>query len=162
MRLPMETRLLAIYLQDHYAGATGGLELCRRAAASHRGSDLGDFLERLESEIAEDRNTLRAIMDHLEIAPDRLKLAGGWTGEKLGRLKLNGRLVGYSPLSALVELEGLHLGLNGKLSTWQNLQAAMGERLVAFDLDSLIERAERQIAELGEHRRAAAQEALTE
>jgi hypothetical protein len=34
-----EQTLVGIYLNDHLAGATGGLELARRAAASHRGSD---------------------------------------------------------------------------------------------------------------------------
>jgi hypothetical protein len=29
--------LLGIYLNDHLAGATGGLELARRVAGSHRG-----------------------------------------------------------------------------------------------------------------------------
>lgn len=162
MQLPLERRLLAIYLQDHYAGATGGLELCRRAQGRQEGTELGTFLERLAEEIAEDREALRSIMEHLEVEPDRLKMAGGWTAEKLGRLKLNGRVLSESPLSTVVELEGLHLGLNGKLSTWQNLRSAMGERLVAYDLDGLIERAERQIAELGEFRVAAAREALSE
>lgn len=35
--------------------------------------------------------------------------------EKLGRLKPNGQLHGYSPLSRVIELEGLYLGISGKL-----------------------------------------------
>lgn len=112
------------------------------------------------AEIAEDRESLQEIMGHLEVKPDRAKLAGGWAAEKLGRLKLNGRLRGYSPLSRMVELEGLHMGISAKLSTWQCLRAAMGDRLVSFQLDELIERAESQLAELTEHRAAAAREAL--
>jgi hypothetical protein len=45
------------------------------------------------------------------IAPG-VKIGAGWLAEKLGRLKLNGRLLEYSPLSHLIEradeqLEGL-------------------------------------------------------
>ena len=38
-----------------------------------------------------------------------------------GRLKPNGQLTGYSPLSRLVELEGLSLGITGKLGLWRAL-----------------------------------------
>jgi hypothetical protein len=160
MDLPIERRLTAVYLQDHYAGATAGLELAGRARASQPDGELGRFLARLEREIAEDRDSLRAIMRHLDVEPDRAKVAAGWVGEKLGRLKLNGRIIGYSPLSRLIELEGLHVGISGKLSAWQSLRSAIGERLASFQLDELIERAESQLAELAEHRAAAARESL--
>jgi hypothetical protein len=51
----VERRLLAIYLNDHLAGATAGLELARRARGSNRDTELGEFLERLTGEIEEDR-----------------------------------------------------------------------------------------------------------
>jgi hypothetical protein len=52
-------RLLAIYLNDHLAGATVGVELTRRAARENTGSELGVFLrEVLLPEIREDRQTL--------------------------------------------------------------------------------------------------------
>ena len=41
--------------------------------------------------------------------------------EKLGRLKLNGRLRGYSPLSRQLELEGLLVGITGKMALWKTL-----------------------------------------
>ena len=60
-------------------------------------------------------------MDVLEVGRDRVKVAGGWTAEKVGRLKLNGRFAGYSPLSRVLELEGLIAGVNGKLALWHSL-----------------------------------------
>ena len=42
--------------------------------------------------------------------------------EKAGRLKMNGELFEYSPLSRLVEFEGLTLGVTGKLSLWKVLE----------------------------------------
>lgn len=152
----MSDRLLAIYLQDHLAGATGGLELARRAASSNEGTPLGDFLARLADEIAEDRETLEEIMASLDVGADRVKNALGWGAEKLGRLKPNGQITGYSPLSRLVELEGLHVGISGKLSGFQSLRTIFGEEVAGRNLDGLISRARRQLDELTEFRLEAA------
>lgn len=154
--------LLATYLNDHLAGATAGRELARRSAASNRGSDLGRFLADLAGEIDEDRDALLSVMSDLGVGTDRIKVLGGWTAEKLGRLKLNGRLLGYSPLSRLVELEGLVLGVRGKLALWQALEVIQaGEpRLAKTDLAFLSQRAERQLDDLERHRRASVPEAL--
>lgn len=156
----MERRLLAIYLNDHLAGSAAGSQLARRARGSNEGTELGSFLERLTAEIDEDRATLERIMDRLGIGRDRIKIAAGWSAEKMGRLKLNGTIRGYSPLSRLVELEGLHLGITGKLSLWQSLRASSGAELAEFDLDALIDRADRQRTELEPYRLGAASEAL--
>jgi hypothetical protein len=113
--------LLATYLNDHLAGATAGRELARRASASNRGSELGRFLEDLARQIDEDRDSLIELMRALGVGVDCVKVVGGWTAAKLGRLKPNGKLLGYSPLSRLLELEGLLLGVRGKLALWQSL-----------------------------------------
>jgi hypothetical protein len=155
-------RYLAIYLQDHLAGATGGLNLARRAAGSNEGTELGAHLAALADEIEEDRGRLLSIMEHLEVEPDRLKVGGAWVGEKLGRLKLNGQITSYSPLSRLVELEGLYVGITGKLSLWRNLERAMGERLVLFGLPDLIQRAEDQQARVETLRLEVAGDVLAE
>ena len=69
------------------------------------------------------------------------KAAVAWVGEKVGRLKLNGQIRGYSPLSRVLELEALAVGVRGKLALWESLLALPGirERLSAFDLDDLVE-----------------------
>lgn len=154
--------LLATYLNDHLAGATAGRELARRAASNNRGSPLGQFLVVLAQEIDEDRDALLALMSELEVGTDRIKVLGGWTAEKLARLKPNGRLLSYSPLSRLVEVEGLLLGVRGKLALWQALEVIQaGEPgLAKADLAFLSQRAERQLAELEQHRRAVAPGAL--
>lgn len=82
--------------------------------------------------------------------------------EKFGRLKLNGQLTGYSPLSRLIEIEGLLIGVGGKLSLWENLRAGVGERIGDAVLDELISRAQGQIAELRELRLKAAREVFAD
>ena len=154
--------MLSIYLNDHLAGSTVGAELAKRSAASNRGTAHGAFLERLAREIEEDRATLLEIMSALDVRVDRVKVFGGWAAEKLGRLKFNGRVLGYSPLSRVLELEGLTLGVHGKLSLWQKLDELQPRPLglAAFDLPALMRRAERQLQELDERGRQSAAEAL--
>lgn len=156
----MDNRLRGIYLQDHLAGSTAGQELAKRAAGSNAGGELGEFLSRLAQEIAEDREALVAVMDELGVRGDRLKSSMAWGAEKVGRLKPNGRLLSYSPLSRVVELEGLHIGISGKLSLWQTLEATSAGEISSVDLGELIARAQRQLAGLEPHRIAAATEAF--
>lgn len=151
---------LAIYLNDHLAGATVGVELVRRARDANEGSAYGTELDRLAREIEEDRAALLQILEEIGARRDLIKVGGGWIGEKLGRLKLNGSLLSYSPLSRLVEIEGLYLGVTGKLALWTNLKASCEERVSSVDLAMLIERAESQRSRLEEMRTRAAAEAL--
>ena len=153
-------RLLGTYLNDHLAGATVAVELVRRARDQNEGTPVGRFLGDLAAEIEEDRATLERIMERLDVGRDRLKLALGWAGEKVGRLKPNNRLFGYSPLSRVIELEALSLGVEGKHSLWQTLRATNEPRLAEFDFDALIERAAAQRSSLEEQRLAAAETAF--
>jgi hypothetical protein len=153
-------RLLGTYLNDHMAGSTLGVELARRARDRNEGTPLGRFLMGIVEEIEADRDTLREIMDRLGVGQDRKKQAFSWAGEKLGRLKPNNRLFGYSPLSRVIELEGLSLGIEGKRCLWQGLRVTDEPRLADFDFEDLIERAARQRSGVEEHRLAAAQTAF--
>jgi hypothetical protein len=158
----MDRKLLRIYLQDHLAGSTGGLELARRARGANEGTAYGDPLAKLADDIDADRRSLESIMDDLGVSADRAKNIGFWVAEKAGRLKLNGQLTGYSPLSRLVELEGLITGVNGKRSLWLNLIEVAGDvpELDVDRLQRLRERAEQQLETLHELRARAAREAF--
>jgi hypothetical protein len=154
-------KLLSIYLNDHLAGSTVGVELSKRARSANQGTVLGEWLTGLSREIEEDRATLERLMDELGVRRDHLKTKSAWIAEKAGRLKLNGQLTGYSPLSRLVELESLHLGVNGKLDMWKALGRTLGDRVEGFDFEELARRAERQARELEQRRLDAAAEALS-
>jgi hypothetical protein len=155
------SKYLATYLNDHLAGSTSGLELVRRAASENKDNDLGAFLSGLTKEIEHDRETLKELMAALGVGEDRLKVAAGWLLEKIGRLKPNAQLTGYSPLSPLVELEGLELGIQGKLAMWRALLEVAGPPpLDAARLQDLAARAERQIADVARHRLEVSRTAL--
>jgi hypothetical protein len=153
-------KYLGIYLDDHLAGSTGGLELAKRAAAEHEGTELGAFLARLRDEIAEDRRALETLMEQLGITPHRAKQVVTWTAEKVGRLKPNGELRGRSPLTPFLELEALSLGIEGKRLMWVALREAGGLPWAPERLAELEARAEHQRAGVEEHRRRIARHAL--
>ena len=143
-QLTVADRLLAIYLNDHLAGAAAGVELARRTRASNRDDpEFGPALAEICAEVEADRETLRALMDRLGVRQDPIKPAAARLGEKLGRLKPNGRLRGYSPLSRVVELEGLTLGITGKMQLWRALERSL-DSIEGFDLERLAERAAAQ------------------
>jgi hypothetical protein len=147
---------LSIYLNDHLGGATGGVELVRRLHASNREDEVfGPPLARLQEEIEAKRATLERLIEQLGFSRGRLKPVGAWALEKLGRLKPNGQLRGYSPLSRLLELEGLAMGLSGQLGLWRALIELDLEQ-PGFDFEQLAaETAEHRSTVEDLHRRAA-------
>ncbi|MFF2385624.1 transaldolase [Streptomyces sp. NPDC058108] len=151
------TDLLAIYLNDHYAGATGGLELFRRAAQSRADSREATALADLVQQVDEDRDALAAIMADLGVRTSRSTAAAGRLAEKAGRLKPNGHFLSRSPLSEVMEAESMLLGVQGKAVCWRTLRALADsdERLSTENLNALMERAEQQKAVLEEVRSAA-------
>jgi hypothetical protein len=151
-------KYLPIYLNDHYAGSTLGVELAKRAAKNNNGNaEFGPALATLASDIDQDRDSLKRMMDRLGVSEDRLKASIFWLGEKVGRLKPNGELLQFSPLSRVVEVEGLITGVSGKLSLWRTLLelAEREDRLEEGELDVLAGRAEDQLLRLHALRGAA-------
>jgi hypothetical protein len=147
---------LGVYLNDHYAGATFGADLARRLRDENEGTRFADFLTRLAAEVEEDRETLKSIMERLDVSTDPIKEVMGWATEKASRLKIHGR----SELSRILELESLLGGVEGKLGLWRALLIAAPSEpdLDAAQLEELKARAEGQIDGLRQHQTLAAQE----
>jgi len=144
----METdKRLSIYLNDHLAGASAGAELARRLAAA------GHAPRELAAEIEEDRATLLELMAALAVPVRRYKTWLGWLGEKATRLKQGG---------AVLELEAMRLGVEGKAAGWRTLRtrADHDTRLDKDRIDALLTRANRQIDQLEKLRLAAAEKTL--
>ncbi|WP_411148455.1 hypothetical protein [Streptomyces sp. A30] len=151
-----DTNLLGIYLNDHLAGSTLGVDRVRMLAdaESERDPELADAVRPIAEEIAEDRASLLQIMRSLDVPVRRYKIVAGRLAERAGRLKANGRLVRRSPLTPMLELELLRLGVEGKAAGWRTLRrlADADTRLDPAQLDKLLERAHRQLDTL-EHLR---------
>lgn len=154
-------RFLAIYLNDHLAGATLGVELARRLRSSNQGdAEFGEPLAQLCAEIEEDQLTLVRLMENRGVSRDPVKPVLAKVAERLGRLKLNGRIRGYSPLSRVLELEVLSGMVGGKLQLWNALEQSFGQSLDGFDFHDLAARADNQGQRLEDLHLAAAQRAL--
>ena len=155
-------KLLRIYLNDHLALMTSSLEVAKRAQSRNHGTALGDFLAELSTDIAANKAELLNLMDNVGAPPSRIKQNAAWATEKLGRLKLNGNVRGYSDLSRLIELEGLSALVGAGQRLWQTLRHASSTdfRLAAADYDALLERGSRQLRELDQYHLQAGRRAL--
>jgi hypothetical protein len=156
----MNRSLLGIYLNDHLAGSTAWVELARRLARREGEWAGGGRLERLAEEIEQDRAALLEMMAALGEPVRHAELWVAWLGAKLGRVKLNGRVIARSPLSRLVELEVMRLGVEGKVAGWRTLRAraAADARLDVEKLDELIASGRSQSTRLERLRTRAAAE----
>lgn len=155
-------RLLGIYLNDQLAAGVLWRAIARRAQRNNAGTEAGEAVARVAAAIAEDIATFERIMDRLGVRRSRVKPALAMVAERAGRLKLNGRLTSYSPLSRFEELEFLVMGIEGKKVLWQTLRdcAGLAERLPDVDFEALIARAQRQRDEIEPFRRGAGAEAF--
>lgn len=156
-------RLLEIYLADHWAGAGAGTNLAWRLAGNNSRTRWAQSLDEVATRIEEDDQTLEEMRDSLGISGGTWKRSLAQAGERLSRLKLNGRLIGYSPLSRVVETEALIAGVSAKRLLWTALAAAVADEpvLATYDLAGLEQRADEQLAVLRRFHREAVAGAFT-
>jgi hypothetical protein len=147
--------LLGIYCNDHLMAATGGIELVTRMLTTHRGKPFEPHLEQLLGELREEKTSLLSTMKARGIPVRQYKQVATWLGEKLSRLKLNGRLLSRSPLSDLIEFEFIATAVLGKRAGFETLRevAEVDDRIDKDLLDRLIRQADQQHEWLSEARR---------
>lgn len=93
----------------------------------------------------EDLEALHRLIRRLGVSPDPVLGTATRLGERLGRLKPNGRLLRRAPLSDLVEVEGVLQVLQLEAAGWRALQAAGVASDGKTDLTGLAARAEAQV-----------------
>jgi hypothetical protein len=157
-----DDRLLRIYMTDQLALGVLWREIARRASGSSNGGPEARALANVAAAIAEDVSLFESMMRRLGFSTRTPKALLAVVAERVGRLKLNGRLVSRSPLSRFEELDFLVMGIDGKVVLWQNLRdgAGLGERLPDIDFARLIDRAREQRAQLEPFHAQAARAAL--
>jgi hypothetical protein len=154
---PGEAKLLRIYLDDHQTVLLAGRELVRRMAKRASDGELSGFLTELLPELEDDRRLVLARLREAGGSPSRVKPGLAWVAEKVGRLKLNGSLTKPSPLSPLLELEGLRAVLDTSRSLWRTLERTDSS---SADYTERAERTELRLAQIEELRLVAADVAL--
>ena len=112
------------YLNDHRAGATAGTALVRRIWRSNRRTTWAPSIENVAESIEQELVVLDEVRAAAGISGGDLKRAAALLTERASRLKLNGHLLTYSPLSRVLELETLLSAVRGKQSLWVTLHSA--------------------------------------
>jgi hypothetical protein len=150
---------LKTYLNDHLGGSAFGVNHAKNSAKRYAGTPLGEAFADVAPEIEEDVETLKRLMEALDIPRNGGKRLGARIGERLMRVKANGKWFGDSPLDPLIDLELMSLGIEGKASLWRSLAGA-GVKAEGIDLAELEHRADSQRKRLEAHRTESAAPAL--
>jgi hypothetical protein len=155
----MPDKQLSIYLNDHIGGSKFGIDLALKIAKNHEGTQTGTTFFLIAREIEQDRQTLRALMSELGVHRTVVKRVVAAVAEEAVRLKPNGEIIGHSPLSSLIEMETLSIGVEGKRLLWKALQSA-SVNVEGIDYPELIARAESQRQRIEAERLKAAPQAI--
>jgi hypothetical protein len=157
-----EPQPLEIYLNDHLAGATGACEVARNAVDKFSTTTHRNFLVDFLNQVEEDRATLEELVRTVGGTPNPMKQAGAWIMEKVSRLKLSPGGLGSEEMSALLTIETLCIGVEGKICLWTALKevADTMPELDGIDFDALLAGAQQQRQGLEKERLTATRAAL--
>jgi hypothetical protein len=135
---------LEVYLTDHLAGATAGVNLSQMAAEEHRADEHGAFFGEIASEIKADFETLERLVEELGVGKSATKTAAAEIGSKIMAPKFVGG--DDDELNAFITLETLSMGVEGKVCMWKALKTVEDAypTLESYDLDELIARGQSQ------------------
>lgn len=114
--------LLGLYLSDHLTGATAGANRAERMAEDFVDTPVYAQLARLAQEIRTERAFLKNLIDDLGLEHKPHRQAAAWAGERIGRLKGNGKVLERSPMTMLLEADLMRSAIHGKLGVWQTLR----------------------------------------
>lgn len=148
---------LAIYLNDHRAGAEGAQALAERCARANAGNPVEAYLtQQFLPQLRDERRQLESLRRQLGVRGNPFKQVTARVAEFVGRAKLNGALGGPTNLGRVLELEALICGVSGKRQLWRSLAARAGDD----GFDALMVQADDQIDQLVALHRWAADEAF--
>ncbi len=151
---------LASYLNDHLAGSISALELIAHWAEAHKGEPLGNFFVETEREIKTDQEMLRDVMRTLGVEESKVRQAGAWVAEKVGRARLVIAGDEAGSLGLVLTLEGLIMGITGKKLMWRALAATKLPQLNGYNFEKLQRQAEQQVERIETERISAVLQAF--
>jgi hypothetical protein len=153
---------LAVYLNDHLAGAVAAVEILETLQECDE-VGLKGFVQELRLAIEADRDDLVRIMRAANVAPSSVRRLAGWLSEKAAELKVTLDDPGGHGLRIFELLEVVALGIDGKRALWATLQTIAPAVPSVRDIDylGLARRAEDQRRAIEERRRQWALTAFT-
>ena len=155
---------LSVYLNDHISGAVAAIKIIEDCRAHNPSGPLNEALTELLVQVKADHTVLKDIQARVPSSENPIKKFTTWLFSRVIRLKLESILFQYNDLTRLEELEGLMLGIRGKLALWSALQAAASsdDRFADIDFERLQERARQQLELVAHHHIQAAVQALAD
>lgn len=148
------------YLNDHLAGSISALELIAHGVDAHKDEPLGSFFVEIEREIKADQDRLREVMRTLGVKESKIRQAGAWAAEKVGRARLIIAGDEGGRLGLVLTFEGLVMGVTGKKLLWRALAAAKLPQLNGYNFEDLQRRAEQQVERIEAERISVIREAF--
>lgn len=143
--------LLELYLSDHLTGATAGSNRIARMASDFVDTPVFGQLGELADQIAAERDFLERVINDLGLKQKPYRQAAAWVGERIGRLKSNGKVLERSPMTMLLEAELMRGAVNAKIGVWESLREHA--ELLGLDpavFDALVENSRKQVEALEE------------
>lgn len=141
--------LLSLYMSDHISGATAGVQRMSRMAEEYKDTPHGADLARMTRELKEERAFYLELVKRRGLPQRSYRQVAAWIGERVGRLKLNGRLTGGSPMTPVLESELMQGAVLAKIAGWRTLSTYADDLGVGTEVfERFIERGENQIADL--------------
>ena len=153
---------LGHYIRIHLTGSAGGIELFSRGDAMPD-ADAKAQVRRMRDELVQERKQLLAMADRLDVRPAPFAATAAKIGERVGRLKPNGKLLQRTPMTDVVDLETMIVAVSGKIAGWESMIAVADRHdgLDAAELKGLLDQAVRQRDDLSALHAEAASRALT-
>jgi hypothetical protein len=145
--------MIRLWFKDHLDAAVHWADV-------HKGEPLGRFFVETEREIKADQETLREIMRALGVEESKVRQAGAWAAEKIGRARLIMAGDQRGSLGLVLTLEGLIMGVTGKKLMWRALAAAKLPQLNSYNFEQLQRRAEQQVERIEAERISAVRQAF--
>jgi hypothetical protein len=151
---------LSTYLADHLAGSVSAAELVDRLLLSDIDLVVAGALKQVAESIQRHQQVVRQLLEQRGRSEDRRKHLAAWVVEKLSRPALP--VEDDDEFGLLRALEGLLLGMRGRVAMWQALEAIQPSHpeLMALDARALCREAEDQLHMMDRHRLEVARIAL--
>ena len=138
-----------IYVNDHLTMVTAEKELIGRVANENNDQEHAHFLATYQHDAAKQHHELQKILANLDSQPSKTKQLAGWLVEKVGRLKLNGSLVGYTSLARVLESEVMLMAAVNRRAFWSTIKARPVMFATTADCaEALMHETDRQIEQL--------------
>lgn len=142
----MSHKHITTYLSDHLAGAVSAIALMEHLETVYADTDVARLIAGVRADVEADRERLETLAATLNVSESAPRKVAGWLGERMAVLKLRLDDSSNGPLYLLEALDGLAMGIDGKLALWRGLAAAAVDTpaLRGPDYEHLAQRAEEQ------------------